>query len=133
MRKDQVKRIMELINVFTNNLVLLLAIIGVLAFLVSVITEVTKNIGALAKIPTDLEVVVLSIILCLLTYFTYASYFTIIIQWYYIVGCIIAAFIVAFISMYGWDKFTVLYYRFKYPIEKPPIDAGGVEDDEDEK
>ncbi len=104
---------MELITFITNNLMILLAIIGVLAFLVSAITEVTKNISLLKKIPTDLQVIVLSTVLCLVAYFAYISYFSIEIQWYYIAGCIIAAFIVAFVAMYGWEKLTVLYNRFK--------------------
>lgn len=104
---------MDLLNLFTNNALLLLAIIGVLAFLVSVITEVTKNIGFLAKIPTDLQVIILSVMLCLMTYFTYASYFKLKIEWYYISACLVAAFIVAFVAMYGWDKLSTLYSRFK--------------------
>ncbi len=104
---------MEFITYITNNLVLLLTIIGALAFLVSVITEVTKGIGFLARIPTDLQVIILSALLCLVTYFAYASYFSIEIRWYYIAGCIIAAFIVAFVAMYGWEKLSTLYNRFK--------------------
>lgn len=106
---------MEIFNVFTSNLILLLTIIGVLAFLVSVITEVTKNIGFLKRIPTDLQVIILSVLLCLFAYFSYTSYYLIKIQWYYIAGCFIAAFIVAFVAMYGWDKLTSLYKRFKEP------------------
>ena len=104
---------MEIFKLFTDNLVLLLTLIGVLAFLVSVITEVTKNIGFLAKIPTDLQVIVLSTTLCLFIYLAYVSYSGIAIQWFYIFACIIASFIVAFVAMYGWDKLVTLYNRFK--------------------
>jgi hypothetical protein len=104
---------MEFFEFITNNLMLLLAILGVLAFLVSVITEVTKNIGFLKRIPTDLQVILLSTLLCLVAYFAYTSYFSIDIQWYFVSGCFIAAFIVAFVAMYGWEKLTVLYNRFK--------------------
>lgn len=104
---------MELLNSLTNNIVILLTIVGMLAFLVSVITEVTKNIGLMARIPTDFQVIVLSIILCLVSYFTYVSYFRLLIEWYLVVASIIFAFIVAFVAMYGWDKLTTLYTRFK--------------------
>ncbi|MDF2844784.1 MAG: hypothetical protein K0R00_3210 [Herbinix sp.] len=104
---------MNIITFFTNNLMLFLVAIGVLAFLVSTITEVTKNIGFLLRIPTDLQVIVLSTLLCLVAYFAYTSYFTIEVQWYYVAGCIIVAFIVAFVAMYGWEKLTALYNRFK--------------------
>ena len=39
----------------------ILAVIGALAFMVSVITQVFKGVGVLAKIPTDILVFVLSI------------------------------------------------------------------------
>jgi hypothetical protein len=109
---------MDILSLFTNNAILLVTIIGVLAFLVSVITEVTKKIGFLAKIPTDFQVIVLSIVLCQVAYFAYTSKFSIEIQWYYVAGCFIAAFIVSFISMYGWEKFTTLYNRFVISIKK---------------
>lgn len=96
----------------TSNLVTIMLIIGIAAFIVSVITQVTKNIGFLAKIPTDLQVIVLSIIVCLTGYFAYASYLKTEIIWYYIAGAIMGAFIVAFVTMYGWVKLTELFKRF---------------------
>ena len=83
---------MEVFNLFMSNLGVLLTILGVLTFLVSVITQVTKNIGFLKRIPTDLQVIVTSIILCQVAYFAYTSKFSIEIQWYYIAGCLIASF-----------------------------------------
>lgn len=103
----------DLSAIFLNNLALIFTILGMLAFVVSVITEVTKSIGFLSKIPTNLQVIVVSITLCQVAYFAYSSYFSIEIQWYYIAGCFIASFIVAFTAMYGWDKLTDLYSRFK--------------------
>lgn len=108
----------ELINLLMSNLILVLTVIGLLAFIVSIITEVTKGLGFLKRIPTDLQVIVLSIILCIFAYFGYISYFVLAIRWYFLVGCIVAAFIVAFVAMYGWNKLSILYLRFKYPIEK---------------
>jgi hypothetical protein len=104
---------MDLIKLFAENLMLLTALIGVFAFLVSVITEATKNLGFLKKIPTDLQVIVLAIILCQVAYFAYISYFSVEIQWYYIAGAFVAAFIVALVAMDGWEKLTNLYNRFK--------------------
>lgn len=104
---------MEVFNVLTTNLFALLSVIGVFAFLVSVITEVTKGVGFLGRIPTDLQVIVLSLVLCFLAYFTYVSYYQMPVKWFYLVGCVIAAFLVAFVTMYGWTKFMDLYNRFK--------------------
>ena len=74
-----------------TNVTLILAVISVLAFCVSVITQVIKNVGFLSKIPTDALVLVLSIGM--------------------ILAAIMAGFIVAFISMFGWEKITELWKR----------------------
>lgn len=96
-----------------SNMTLICMILGIFAFVVSVITEVTKDMGVLATLPTDLQVIVSSIAICQVAYFAYCAFFSIEIQWYYIAGCFFAAFIVAYIAMYGWDKLTTLYKRFK--------------------
>lgn len=92
---------------------MLIVAVGVLAFLVSVITQVTKEIGILKRIHTSLQVTVLSIVLTVVAYFAYVSYSGITIIWYMIVGAIICGFIVAFVAMFGWEKLYELYNRFK--------------------
>ena len=87
--------------------------VGVLAFLVSVITQVTKEIGIFKRIHTSLQVTVLSVVLTVVAYFAYVSYSGITIIWYMIVGAIICGFIVAFVAMFGWEKLYELYNRFK--------------------
>lgn len=46
----------------------IIAVLGVLAFLVSVITQVTKEMWFLDKIPTALQVTVLSVVLTVVAY-----------------------------------------------------------------
>lgn len=88
-------------------------IVGILAFVVSVIIEVIKNVSFLKNIPTDLVVIVLSEVLTVLLSLAYMSYHGIAVTWYLVVGSFIAGFFVAFVAMYGWDKITELYSRFK--------------------
>lgn len=88
-------------------------IVGILAFVVSVIIEVIKNVSFLKNIPTDLVVIVLSEVLTVLSFLAYMSYNSIAVTWYLAVGSFIAGFFVAFVAMYGWDKITELYNRFK--------------------
>lgn len=95
------------------NLTTLIMVIAVLAFIVSVFTEVTKDINILKKIPTDLQVLTVSVLLTVLSYFAYVSYSNAKVIWYYIVGSIIIGLFVAFVAMYGWDKFSQLWDRFK--------------------
>lgn len=87
--------------------------VGLLAFTISIITEVTKNIGFLTKIPTALQVVILSLILTPVSYIAYTSYMSIQLTWYTIIGSVIAGFFVAFVCMYGWDKMSEIYNKFK--------------------
>lgn len=100
-------------NMFVEYVPVLVSAVGALAFVVSVITEVTKRLPGFNKIPTDLEVLVLSISLTTLSFMAYVSYTAKSASWYLVVGSVIAGFFVAFIAMYGWSKLTDLYSRFK--------------------
>ena len=102
----------SLINSVVQILPIILAIIGVLAFMVSIITQVFKGVGVLSKVPTDILVFVLSIGLTVIAFVAYMQYIQQIIVWYMIVAAIMAGFIVAFVAMYGWEKFSELWKRF---------------------
>jgi hypothetical protein len=91
----------------------LMGAVGAIAFVVSVITQVLKGVKPLDKLPTDILVFILSIVLTLVAFFAYASYAGLIVLWYYVVGAVIGGFIVAFIAMYGWTKLKELWDRFK--------------------
>ena len=90
----------------------ILAVIGALAFMVSVITQVFKGVGVLSKIPTDILVFVLSIGLTIIAFVAYMQYIQQAILWYMVLASIMAGFIVAFVAMYGWEKFSELWKRF---------------------
>lgn len=92
-----------------------LAALGLAAFTVSVITEVTKNVGVLDRIPTALQVMVLSIAVCQLGYLVCLSYMHQRIVWYGPVVALVFAFYVAFLAMYGWEKLVGLWGRFRKP------------------
>lgn len=94
------------------NMTMILAVIGALAFMVSVITQVFKGVGVLSKIPTDILVFVLSIGITVIVFVAYMQYVQITILWYMILAAIMAGFIVAFIAMYGWEKLSELWKRF---------------------
>ena len=90
----------------------LFAVIGVLAFMVSLITQVFKGVGVLSKIPTDILVFVLSIGLTVIAFVAYMQYIQQVILWYMVLASIMAGFIVAFVAMFGWEKFSELWKRF---------------------
>lgn len=99
-------------EILLQNLTLIMAVVGVLAFIVSVITQVFKGVGALKKIPTDILVFVLSIVLTVVTYVAYMDYIQQTVIWYMFIVAVIAGFMVAFVSMYGWEKISELWKRF---------------------
>lgn len=90
----------------------LVAVVGGLAFMVSIITQVFKGVGVLSKVPTDILVFVLSIGLTVIAFVAYMQYIQTAILWYMVVAAIMAGFIVAFVAMYGWEKFSELWKRF---------------------
>ena len=92
---------------------IVLAIVGVIAFLVSAITEVIKGVGIFSKIPTDILVVVLSIGITVTAFIAYMQYIQQTILWYMILAAIMAGFLVAFVAMFGWEKLAKLWARFK--------------------
>lgn len=91
----------------------ILALIGGLAFIVTVIIEVIKNIKLLEKVPTQLVVIIVSMLVCVIGYLAYASYSGIAITWYYVFAAFISSFVVSYVSMYGFDTLKELYDRFK--------------------
>lgn len=101
-----------------QNVTLILAVIGVLAFMVSVITQVFKGVGVLSKLPTDILVFILSIGLTLTAFIAYMQYVQQSILWYMIIAAILAGFIVAFVAMYGWEKISELWGRFNKTTDK---------------
>lgn len=95
-----------------SNMTLLIAAIGILAFVVSLITQVFKGVRVLAKIPTDILVFILSIAITVVAFIAYMQHIQIAIVWYLYVAAVIAGFIVAFVAMYGWEKLSDLWKRF---------------------
>lgn len=89
------------------------AFIGVMAFIVSIIVEALKKWTWLdSKVPTALMVIVLSMILCPVSMLGMAAYYGMVIEWYTVFASFIAAFIVALVSMDGWERITDLAERF---------------------
>lgn len=96
----------------------LLMAIGVLAFLTSVITQVIKEMPGLKKIQTNAVALVVALILRPLAVVILCIYFSIQIIWYYIVGAMIAAFIVYLVATGGWEKVAEMWQRTKFNKHK---------------
>ncbi len=94
--------------------------LGAVAFFVSAVTELTKEMSFLKKIPTIWQVVLLSVALWVLIFFASCSLGFCEKEWYILAGSVMAGFLSAFIASYGWEK---LYLRFKEFVRG--IDSNG--------
>lgn len=102
----------QILETYARQISMMLLLLALLAFTVSLITEVTKNLGPLSRIPTDIQVIVLSLVLCVVGYFAYISYRSIAFTWYVFLAAVVLSFFVAFLAMYGWGKMAALWSRF---------------------
>ena len=101
-------------EVLMQYVTLALIVIGALAFLVSVITQVIKEMPWISKIQTNAVALVISLILCPLAVVILCIWLEITIVWYYIVASVIAAFIVYLVATGGWEKVSEMWNRTKY-------------------
>ena len=91
-----------------------LAAIGVLAFLVSIIVQVIKELPLLQKIQTSVVALAVSVILCPMAVIIACQYFKVVIVWYYVFASFIAAFVVYLVATGGWERVTSIWQRTRY-------------------
>ena len=103
-------------EMITNNLVVILGMVGALAFMLNIIVEITKDIGFLKRIPTTAYVLILSRILCVLAYLAYVSYMSLKVYWYMLFFVVMGSFVVSYVATYGWDKMFELWNRFNKEV-----------------
>lgn len=95
-----------------ERLSLFLIAVAVICTVITVITQFTKEIGFLKKIPTSLQVLITSIVVCEVFLFGILSHYSIAFVWYYPVAILFAAFLIAYICMFGWEKLIEMFKRF---------------------
>lgn len=92
------------------NVTVISGVLAVVAFLVTVIVQVSKDV---IPLPTKAWVILVSLITTIGLYI--ASIYLHLIEYNtaYIILAVFSAFIVAYIAMYGFDTLKELYDRFK--------------------
>lgn len=96
---------------FISDGVTLVSVIGILAMFISIVVQLTKDFIP-KVIPTKLYVLILSIVVTVVGVLCLFNYKGLEIKFYIIVGCVALGFIVAFITMYGWDELKSIKDRF---------------------
>lgn len=91
--------------------VTLVTVIGALAFFVSIVTQLTKELIPKC-IPTKLYVIIISLVVTISAVLSLFQIKGVEIKFYLIVGSVALSFVVAFIACYGWDEFKALKDRF---------------------
>ena len=91
-----------------------LIMIGVLAFMVSMVVQVIKEMPGLAKIQTNAVALTVSLILCPVAVILACQYYKITVTWYHIFGAFISAFVVYLVATGGWERVREMWERTKY-------------------
>lgn len=104
----------EVIQGVMEYLTTALIVVGVLAFVTSVIVQSVKEMPVLKDVPTELVALVVAELVAVIATCAGCNYFRIMILWYYIVAAIIAGFFIYMISTGGWEKLKSIWERTKY-------------------
>lgn len=89
-----------------------LTAIGVLSLLTGVVTELTKNIRFLQRIPTDLQALVLGVVFSLAAAFLPREGAGVWPGWAGLFQGGVRGVLAAFVATYGWTKLDTLVQRF---------------------
>ncbi len=116
-RPERRVKVMD-VNVMMQYLSYLMIAIGVMAFIVSVVTQVIKSWPGLGSLPTSAVVIVLSLALCPAAFLAVMSWLGRPVVWYTVFACMVAAFVVALVSMDGWERIREIWERTGYKNSK---------------
>lgn len=102
------------INMIMQYVSYILIAIGAMAFLVSAITQLIKELPGLKAIPTSVLVFILALVLCPASFLALMAWLSQPVEWYMMFACMMAAFIVALIALDGWERVKSIWDRTKY-------------------
>ena len=101
----------EIIPVLLDYFSMVMLAIVLLVAAVNIIVEVVKKI--VPKLPTDLLVFIVSIVVTVLALHIWAAVAGFTVLWYYVVAAMFLGIAVAYAAMFGFDKLKALYDRLK--------------------
>lgn len=94
------------------DLSMILTVVGVLVALTNIIVQVVKKV-TWEKMPTNILVLVVSLILTLVAFFAVCQIKGIAVVWYMVITAVVLAFMVAYAAMFGYDKLVEILNQQK--------------------
>lgn len=82
---------------------MLISAIGILTVVTNIIVQVLKELVP-EKVPTNLLVIVVAVLLTVLVFAAWVNYIAFAAVWYHYIAAVIAGIMVAYAAMYGFDK-----------------------------
>ena len=80
-----------------------MAFIGICAFVTSLVVECLKCVSSINRLPTKLVCYVVAIVITTPTFIAMMAWMSQVVQWYMVFASFLASFVVAKVSMSGWD------------------------------
>lgn len=94
----------------------IISLIGALVVLTNIVVQVLKK-ATWDKLPTNILVVVIALVLTLGAFFGYCDYMDITVVWYMVAAAVVLAFMVAYAAMFGFDKLKEAIMQIKKDSE----------------
>lgn len=91
----------------------LILIVGALVAVTNIVVEVIKKL-TWNKIPTNLLVVVVSVVLTMASFYAYVTIKAFPFMWYHVGTAIVVSFFVAYAAMFGFDKLKEALKEIKH-------------------
>ena len=85
---------------------------AIVSLIVGILTELTKGLPYLKKIPTVLQVMITSIALWIIIYYAACDMGYCIRAWYVLCASVVLGIISAFGAMFGWKEFYVRIKKY---------------------
>lgn len=109
---DDITVIADLLSGASPYVLVLVGVLGGLVFLVQLIVQLTKEFPKIRTVPTKLWAIIVSLCVTETLLFIYLAFSGIALLWYYPVLAIFVAFVVSYISTYGWESLSELWKRY---------------------
>lgn len=90
---------------------IIMMIIGGLTLCTNIVTEVIKK--TTENIPAQITAFIVAMVLTVSAFFAYVGIMGVTVEWYMVVGAVVAGFFVSYAAQFGFDKLKEIINEFK--------------------